>query len=309
LAILDSRSARMNSLWYENAAAERRLSAGERRLLKRFEVICRHFARLERAVHGDVQFELPTSTSSKAAFLKGSAVEQGGALAKLERERLKLGNDPLDDIEGLLDRMGIKLVRLPLERESRIAGGFFFDSDVGPCIMVNGSLAAEEQLVAAAHEYCHFLADYNPYLPRICFLDEAAGSDPSEARAAGFAAAFLVPEESLSSLMTGREGVTAGEEGLRALGVYYGVPVWAVARRLEEIGVPVAGVPAREEDAGPTRGAKVQELPRRFVRLALEARARGLVSPLRMARLLQVDVATAEGLYEYFSSEGVQDEG
>ena len=78
--------------------------------------------------------------------------------------------------------------------------------------------------------------------------------------------------------------------------------MWTVVRRHMELGIEMAG--GYGGGAGGARGRDEgkQDLPRRLVRLALEARARDLVSPLRMARLLQVNLSTAEELYSYFIS-------
>lgn len=293
----------MSSVWYAGTAAEPALDIDERRQLKRFEMICGHFARLERMVNGEVKFELPANTSSRASMLEGPAVAQGSKLAQMERERLNLGDNPLDEIESVFDSMGIKIVGLRLPESSTISGGFFFESDIGPCIMVNASLSLEEQLFSAAHQYCHFLADYNPYLPRLCYCGVPVGDDPSEERATGFAGGLLLPEASLAALMNGNGAVGTKARDLQALGVYYGVPTWAVAHRLRQIGLDISPVGENESfEVEASENGPERDLPRRFVRLALEARSCDLVTRLRMARLLQMDLPAADELYLYFCS-------
>jgi Zn-dependent peptidase ImmA (M78 family) len=275
------------------------LDEEEKRWLKLFEMLCKNFARLERLVEGDVRFDLPADTTAFSSALSGPAVSQGEQLANLERKRLNLGVDPLDDLLSVLDAMGIKAIRVRLPETSKLSGGFLFVGEVGPCILINSSIPFEEQMVAAAHQYCHFVADYNPYLPRLCLCGPPTGEDISEERAAGFAAAFLLPAASLERLLEERNGVGTGEGAIRALGIYYGVPPWTVAYRLRSLGLDVPSVPDDGSDRGGGRDFAAVDLPRRMVRLALEARAGGLISPLRMARLLQMERDDSEDLYAY----------
>lgn len=296
--------------WYAECGRQSSLDDDERRCLKRFEMLCKHFARLESLAAGEVRFDLPVDTSARSASLEGTAAKQGERLADLERRRLSLGEDPLDDMVGVLDGMGIKIVCVRMPESSTVSGGFYFDGDVGPCIMVNSSMPVEEQMVSAAHQYCHYVADYNPYSPRLCNWGAPTGEDSSEERAAGFAGAFLLPRGSLETLLSGEDGVGEDETAIEALGIYYGVPVWAVAYRLRSLGVDVEFVGETLPPAGAIRAEpdSQADLPRRMVRLAVEARAGGLVKPLRMARLLQMDVENAEKLYAYFI-ESVQRQG
>ncbi len=291
----------MKGEWYRGIAGESDLGEDERRQLKRFGLLCGHFAELELTVDGEVSFELPTHAGADPSLLSGPPADQGRRLARLERERLCLGADPLDDVEDILDAMGIKVIGLSMPASSEIAGGFFFDSEVGPCIMYNGSLSEEQKACALAHQYCHFLADVDPYLPRVCHWGESGAGGPSEERAGGFVGEFLLPAESLVPLMRGDKPVGTGSKDLKALGVHYGVPVRLVVERLRKMGFSLSPRGDLMDDAiARRRSPPAPDLPTRLVRLGLEARSRGLVSSLRMARLLQMDVATAEELFAYF---------
>lgn len=295
----------MRSEWYAGAANVADLDRDEKYRLRLFGVLCDHFARLENLVHGEVTFELPTHVTNDPTLLSGPSVEQGRKLAGLERERLCLGEDPLDDVEAIVDGMGMKILSVPMPVESDVAGGFFFKSGIGPCIMVNSRLSAEERGFSVAHQYCHFLADFNPYRPRVCIRGEPGGGEPSEERATGFAEAFLLPAASLDLLMNGERGMGTGARELKALSIHFGVPLWVVAHRLRGIGLDVPEVP--DETPDETRRDDVNadpHLPERLVRLALEARLRGLVTPLRMARLLRMEPPTAERLFRYYSECG-----
>jgi Zn-dependent peptidase ImmA (M78 family) len=300
----------MRARWYSGAANVADLGRDEMRRLRLFGVLCDHFARLERLVQGEVAFELPTHVTDDPAVLSGSALEQGARLAGLERERLRLGEDPLEDVEAIMDAMGMKVLAVPMPAGSDVAGGFFFNSEVGPCIMVNARLEADERAFSIAHQYGHFLADFNPYTPRVCMRGEPEREEPSEERATGFAEAFMLPGGSLDLLMNGYRAMGTGPREVKALSIHYGVPVWVVAHRLRGIGFDVSDVQEDAESAPATEDAPADpHLPERLVRLALEARLRGLISPLRMARLLRMEYSTAERLYSYYSEADQGDVG
>ncbi len=291
----------MTPEWYAHAENENMLDGAERRELKRFGALCRHFAGLEVAVEGEVTFDMPTHVAKDPSVLSGPPVVQGQNLARLERARLGLEGDPVEDIEGTAEGMGMKVIGLAMPEGSEVAGAFFFESGVGPCIMTNASLPDTERAFSVAHQLCHFLADFNPYTPRICMQGESGRGKAEEDRADGFAEAFLLPAASLGPMMAGENAIGTGGRDVEALGVYYGAPVWAVAGRLRGMGYEVesSGAPGESGGREPGSGA---ELPRRLVRLALEARRRGIVSPLRMARLLQMSYPDAQELYSYFES-------
>jgi Zn-dependent peptidase ImmA (M78 family) len=290
----------MRSEWYSGAANVADLNRDERDRLRLFGVLCDHFARLESLVQGDVTFELPTHVTSDPSLLTGSAIEQGRRLAGLERKRLRLGQDPLDDLEALVDGMGMKVLAVPMPLESDVAGGFFFKSEIGPCIMVNARLSPEERAFSVAHQYCHFLADFNPYTARVCARGEPVGGEPSEERATGFAEAFMLPLGSLDPFLNGEKAIGTGAVELKALSIHYGVPVWVVAHRLRGIGFDVADVSEEALWEAAEDVAFEPHLPERLVRLALEARLRGLISPLRMSRLLRMERSVAERLFRYY---------
>jgi Zn-dependent peptidase ImmA (M78 family) len=294
--------------WYAGVPAEESLSDSEKRELRIFEILCRHFAYLERIIVGEVSFELPNYAGSGLPVLEGTMEDQGTELARRERERLVTGDGPVVGVRDMLDNMGIKVIAMPMPEGSDVDGGFLFRSDVGPCIMLNSSLSARERVMEMAHQYCHFLADFDPYLPRVCLGGTPPGVDLCEDRARSFALEFFVPEESLVSLLSGGDFRDVGGPELDALAIYFGVPPRAIAEQLGRLGL---GSSERRE--GPDVRERVSSdegsvrLPERFVRLAVEARSKGLISDVRMGRLLRTSAEVAQELAAYFSAGEVSD--
>lgn len=293
--------------WYAGVPAEESLSDSEKRELRVFEILCRHFAYLERLVVGEVSFELPNYAASGLPVLEGTVEDQGADLARRERERLVLEEGPVVGVRDILDNMGIKVMAMPMPDGSDVDGGFLFRSDIGPCIMLSASLSARERTMEMAHQYCHFLTDFDPYLPRVCLGGRPPGVDPCEDRARSFALEFFVPEESLVSLLGGRGLGDVGEPELDALAIYFGVPPRAIAEQLGKLGLDASSGAGESDDRErvPSNEGTVG-LPERFVRLAVEAHSKGLISDVRMGRLLQVSAEVAHELVAYFSSGEIQ---
>ena len=295
--------------WYGGVPIESTLDECERRQLRIFEILCRHFAYLERVVIGEVSFEQPTYFSSDSSVLAGPWDVQGSKLAQMERDRLSLGQDPVVGLSDMLDGMGMKIITRPLPESSNIAGGFLFRSDIGPCIMLNSVMSPPEQTLAMAHQYCHFLADFDPYLPRVCPKERPRGEDSCEDRAGSFALAFLLPEASLVNLAGGKGDDGMDPSVLDALAIYFGVPQAAVAERLDWLGVESVVPEAKSPEVKKkVSGEVAADLPERLVRLAVEARGRDLISDLRVARLLQVELRVARQLVAFFAAGGAPTE-
>jgi Zn-dependent peptidase ImmA (M78 family) len=288
--------------WYHGVPAGNRFDDEERRELKLFEVLCRHFAYLERVVAGEVSFELATYQVSDLAESALPSDDEGRNLARRERQRLCLGKDPIVGMKELLDAMAIKVFSRLLPEGSDIEGAFLFRSDVGPCIMVNSSQSPERQTLALAHQYCHFLADFDPYLPRVCVGGTFSETDACEKRAWSFALEFLLPGDALLGLLGREEGDGVRTSELEALALYFGVAKSAVAEQLARLGLraeQVEGELARETRE--VSSDRVARLPERFVRLAVEARSKGFISNLRAARLLQIPPRVAMELMAFFA--------
>src|SRR4051812_34712540 len=90
------------------------------------------YADLERRVHGEQRWELPTYPVPT-----GRATEQGERLAEQERRRLNLGTAPVRSMIGLLEGEGVKVLLRPFGKAAEVSGAYFFSHELGPCVLVN----------------------------------------------------------------------------------------------------------------------------------------------------------------------------
>lgn len=119
------------------------------------------------------------------------ALADGERLAERERERLKLGHEPVRDPIGLVEDQGVCVGRLdPL---STLDGIYVNAAPVGPCVGVNDTRdrwTGYRTTFTVLHEYGHWLFDGVTAEPL------TAGrftTDLCEVRANAFASAFLMP--------------------------------------------------------------------------------------------------------------------
>lgn len=119
-------------------------------------------------------------------------------LAAEERRRLGLGDEPIRDIFGLLERNGCRILRRRLPPEVRISGVFIFlEAEAAAFALINSAQPLCRQVFSAAHEYCHYLKDRHdgPVIdgPNIFGEGPAPVSNGKERFAQEFAAHFLMP--------------------------------------------------------------------------------------------------------------------
>lgn len=176
------------------------------------------------------------------------AVVQGAELARQERERLRLGVDPLVDPGSVLEGEGVLVLSLALPNG---VSGLTFQARRAMVCVISSADAPVRQRYSLAHEYCHALCDLSG-APGIVSR-EGQRKDPREVRANAFAAAFLMPEEAvkgyLARLGKGRRSrlsAETGATGVRESHAEYGVrrprkardvDIWDVARLGQLFGV------------------------------------------------------------------------
>ncbi len=292
------------------------------------------YARIEKLVLGGVEVHYSPASLAVDLAAGGDPIAQGEALAEAERARLELPAGPVLELQRLIEAQGIK-VAPRLFPAPEYAGGFFFDSHLGPCILLHAGMSESETLYALAHQYAHFLADFDPYITTICSLPSAAASeDPLEARAHATALAFLMPRSDMElyrSALVGQREVTSAPhraakfgpprpelvvsaEFLQHLRVYFDLDgeiiLWrllelgwidpAGLRRLLETNAEVAKIvrtPPREVFAGQML------LPDRFVRLVASAFGSGRIDLEDTARYFDTDADGAERILAQFEYE------
>ena len=114
------------------------------------------------------------------------------AVAEKTRKYLKLDDQPIHDICGILERCGIKVFRVP-----RATDAFFGlsvkEDDGGPAIVINTweRISVERWIFSAAHELGHLLLHPGAYDHR-----QEEEPEEEEKQADEFASFFLMPHDS-----------------------------------------------------------------------------------------------------------------
>lgn len=143
------------------------------------------------------------------------AVQQGERAALEERRRLGLGSAPVPDLIDLLEAQGILTAQLDLPKE---VDGLTLMLRDGPFVAVNRrERVLPRRRFSLAHEYAHVLLDGTI---RASVTHRRHQDDPREKRANRFAAAFLLPADGLTEMLTSlgkppRENATSVMEGDR----------------------------------------------------------------------------------------------
>jgi len=279
-------------------------------VLERVRAHVRLYAKLEKDLVGAVTVTYP------AHLLEGIEVDSVEALADRERRRLELDRHETTDLMELLDREGLKVVRVRFPEGSPLEGFFLFDPETGPVFVVDAALERRAADMVFARLYGYFLLDTDPYQIR---LARRAGdaTDPSAERSFEFAAALLVSRMALRAYLVASgwsEGQAVGPEQVEQLAVYFDVSRRTILARVLSLGIPVADLPASLEEgdaaSAPAEGAAPETgspetstqvvLPERFVRLALEAHSRGRLPVADLARALDTDTEGATRLAARF---------
>lgn len=267
-------------------------------LLARIRRFLRDYAELERGLLGGIQISVPRhlldgDDDESAAGDPSLLVE---SLAGRERRRLGFGRESGRDVVTLLDHEGFKVYRPPFPEGNRLQGIFLFDEEVGPAFVADGRLSHAQTNAVFARLYGHYLLDHDPYQIRVVLAGDAGGGARA-LRATHFAVAFLVGPEELGSYLLAfgwRPGDPVSENMLAQLVIYFEADVETVVARLLSLGLlesgDVAALPALEAEAEPEPGGTEGAVPERFVRLALEAHARGMLTWKELAAHLETDM-------------------
>lgn len=252
------------------------------------EQACEYFERYQEIEElvGDVRtFEPPFSGETI------TAPEQAEDFARRLREKWNLGVDPLPNVQQLLEDKGIKVFEL--ETEDRQFDGLKADTVAGPVVVLASWLNSNlpRKRMTEVHELAHIV------LP---FADGTRDRD-EEAPVARFAGAFLLPEETFKPAFgPHRNHLGVGE--LIQMKVTFGVSIWAMMRRAEQLGLISLSVYKRfciyaSEHEWKSKGEPGDELYRRpehhgrFRQLVLRAVAEDVISRAKGAELLGVDLA------------------
>ena len=273
------------------------------------------YARIEKLVLGGATVSYSPVSLQAAQLADKEPAAQGEALAEGERARLELPAGPILELQKLIEAQGIKVVPC-LFPAPDYSGGFFFDAQMGPVILLHAGASESEMLYGLTHQYAHFLADFDPYITTLCSLPRASGpEDPVEARAHAMALAFLMPRADLHTYRDALDGHGApvSAELVRHLTVYFDLDPEVVLWRLLALDwIDAAGLRAllaanaelaatlRRQPAAAAPPSML--LPDRFVRLVASAFGAGRIDLETAAAYFGTDSDGAEtilGQFEY----------
>lgn len=279
----------------------------EDELVERFCKVCDDFLYLERLAGSRVVPDVPEYDT------KGLSPQEAGELvASLERARLGLGESPVADLmELLVVEVGVRVVRLRMP--SHISAIYAHTQVHGGCIAVNSALPLERARLYMAEGYGRYLL--NRLEAGVTRNDRHDKGDRGAGSATAFLArSFLMPRagvERYSFAVQRRRGQDVTPVGIALIAGYFGVSADMAALRLAEIGKIHSGAfgglrlgnQEVREDPAPYAGSPVNELvefPAKYIMMAIQGFAEGLLSEGQLADLLHQDRLSVRGTVEHF---------
>jgi Zn-dependent peptidase ImmA (M78 family)/transcriptional regulator with XRE-family HTH domain len=160
--------------------------------------LCRLGVELEKQIGLLRRLELPSYERPDPGN-KVEAAIQGEQIADQERRRLNLGDAPLLNLVDLITNQGIWVAGVDFP--DFISGMILRTAEIGTVILINGSQSLERKRFSLAHEYAHALLDRDESQR---FTTTENRPLLSEARANGFAAAFLMPASGVRHFLSQR---------------------------------------------------------------------------------------------------------
>jgi transcriptional regulator with XRE-family HTH domain len=180
---------------FEILMSDEKLSPATKEVLTEFRSCCERYLELEK---------ITGRPANPGPLYTGSLSPEN--LAVEERRRIGLGNEPIRDIFRLCEINGFHLIRMALPEESKISGLLVFLEEKNTAFgLINSTLPFDQQLVAVAHLYGHYLKDRNesPIIDNLDVLvDEYVTLySPREQFAQAFASKFLIPPSKVRELI------------------------------------------------------------------------------------------------------------
>ncbi len=286
--------------------------------LEKFQCFLDQYRELERLMNAPLGGKLPDERTLSNLVDPADMAE---SVAVEERDRLKLGDQPIIDLRSVLEtEVGLRIFygHLP----SPVAGLYDFVPALGCCLYINRNHPPERRRVSLAHEYGHVIVDR--HRPAVDYLFAPGRKPPNERFADAFAAAFLMPATSIRRRFLEVVNTTGDFQiaNLCRLAHAYFVSVEAMAYRLEKLGlVPRGRAELVKEAKLPVREAKERlglsphpvnpdPYPERYKALAVYAHEHEKITEGQLARFLDCDRVTArEIVQENLTSRDVNAEG
>jgi Zn-dependent peptidase ImmA (M78 family)/transcriptional regulator with XRE-family HTH domain len=166
--------------------------------IMRHVAICRAGTNLERIL--DLPFRTgPPAYDVPAPSATVDAIEQGNYVARQERLRLGLGDNPIADMADIISATGIWASGSKFPDE--MSGVFLRSQSIGLVVLVNYHHPRVRKRFSYAHEYAHALLDRDH---TATISTQRNRAELVEVRANAFAAAFLLPAAGVRRFLSSR---------------------------------------------------------------------------------------------------------
>ncbi len=268
----------------------------ERKTIIEFHELCRDYRDLSKLLGAPAVLGPPDYSDSALTTL-----EQAEELAENERSSLGLNGQPIKEICDLLEtKRGIRIFHFA-GITNELSGAFAYDQELGPCFLINAEQPQRRRTFTVAHEYAHCIA----HRSQLAHIDTTTGFEtrnPRDRFANAFAAAFLMPGHTISSVLNqivSRRKTTISAEMILHIALYFGVSFEAVGWRLLSLkklrsqvwkelrSEQFASSPTARSLGYSNEVGNPSKFPLQYKYLAHEAYRRKLISFERLSELLQ----------------------
>jgi Zn-dependent peptidase ImmA (M78 family) len=222
-----SAESQVQEMFRRNAA----LSKSDRIAIQEFVRLCEYEDFLEREVFQRQPTKIPNY--AQYTFHHRYFKRQGEEAASFERERLVLGQQPIENIFELIRNQGIHIFKRQLE-DKNISGLYINHPVAGHCILINYLDDLYRQNFSAAHEYCHALFDSSEG-QEVTYLKSLNDRSELEWRANSFAGNFLVPKQRIELDYSPVDSYEAWVSLIRQIAERFRVSSQVVIIRLSEL--------------------------------------------------------------------------
>jgi len=278
------------------------LSEESRRVIARFDELCRIALELERTL-GKVQ---------PVAIERVPKNQPPAELARNQRSLFKLGGRPVGKLRDSLMQKGVRIFQLVVP-PGQFSGFSYWHSEYGPCILVNAKEVPGRRNFTIAHEYAHLLYGHPP---SVCDIsgEGRPGSAGDERVADLFAVGFLLPARLIDEDFS--KYALSKTPSIREIGNMAGrwhVSVQAMLYRLENLALIEQDYADYLLDSYQPPHPRVPKVPRwerrlgkTFISDAVEAYHKGDISLGKLARCLDMPLRKALDVAEHITQKGAK---
>jgi Zn-dependent peptidase ImmA (M78 family) len=202
---------------------------------------------LNNLVKADVELENVLGIKLRRNYPPSRGVNHGDVVSLAEKHSLELrdwlgiGRGPILDIFSLIEfELGIRVYQRRLSPNSKVAGLFAFDEQIGACILLNANHRLTRRVQSASHEIGHFFGTRES--PEVLEENERFLSR-EERYAHAFGRALLAPRESFGDSFYQLKSITGKitRRLIILLAHQYRISRQACVLRLEELGLAKNG--------------------------------------------------------------------